>query len=108
MTPQLLFRYSAITFNAHRIHYDLPYARDVEMYPDLVVHGPMQANLLMDMAVRHKGSVPRLFTFRGVHPMFCPSDLGMAALKTSDVEWDLCTVAEAGHQGMQATAIWEG
>lgn len=107
MTEPLLFRYSAITFNAHRIHYDLPYAREVENYPDLVVHGPMQANLLIDMAVRHRGAVPKLFSFRGVHPMFCPSDLGMAAVKTSDVEWSLCTTAAAGHQGMQATAIWE-
>jgi len=107
MTPPLLFRYSAITFNAHRIHYDVPYTREVEHYPDLVVHGPMQANLLMDMAVRHKGAVPKLFTFRGVHPMFCPSDLTLNAVKTSDVEWSLNTSADAGHQGMQATAIWE-
>jgi 3-methylfumaryl-CoA hydratase len=107
MTAPMLFRYSAITFNAHRIHYDLPYTRDVEHYPDLVVHGPMQANLLMDMAVRHKGAVPRLFSFRGVHPVFCPSEVGMSAVKSSDAEWNLCTTTDAGHQGMQATAIWE-
>ena len=58
VTTPLLFRYSAITFNAHRIHYDLPYTREVEHYPDLVVHGPLQANLLMDMAMRHRGRPP--------------------------------------------------
>jgi 3-methylfumaryl-CoA hydratase len=46
--PRLLFRYSALTFNAHRIHYDLPYAREVEGYAGLVVHGPLLATLLMD------------------------------------------------------------
>ena len=53
-TEALLFRYSAITFNAHRIHYDLPYTQQVEHYPGLVVHGPMQANLLMALAIRHR------------------------------------------------------
>ena len=43
----LLFRYSALTFNGHRIHYDAPYARGVEGYPGLIVHGPLQASLLV-------------------------------------------------------------
>jgi 3-methylfumaryl-CoA hydratase len=103
----LLFRYSAITFNAHRIHYDLPYAREVEHYPDLVVHGPLQANLLMDMATRHRGRAPAMFSFRGVHPVFAPDTLEVMASKTSDAEWSLCTVANGSHQGMQASAIWE-
>lgn len=47
MSEALLFRYSAATFNAHRIHYDLAYAREVEKYPGLVIHGPLQATLLM-------------------------------------------------------------
>src|SRR3546814_17481178 len=50
--PVLLFRYSALTFNAHRIHYDRDYARDVEGYAGLVVHGPLIATLLMDHAQR--------------------------------------------------------
>lgn len=105
-TP-LLFRYSAITFNAHRIHYDLPYTQDVERYPDLVVHGPLQANLLMDMAVRHRGDMPSAFSFRGVHPVFANDGLELSIVKTTQAEWSLCTIAGGSHQGMQASAIWE-
>lgn len=107
VTTPLLFRYSAITFNAHRIHYDLPYAQDVEQYPDLVVHGPLQANLLMDMATRHRGRTPSMFSFRGVHPVFAADTLETSASKKSDAEWALCTIARGSHQGMQASAIWE-
>ena len=59
----MLFRYSAITFNGHRIHYDLPYAERVEGYPGLVVHGPMQAALLLDFA-RENGRPVQRFSFR--------------------------------------------
>ena len=107
VTAPLLFRYSAITFNAHRIHYDLPYTQEVEHYPDLVVHGPLQANLLMDMATRHRGRAPAMFSFHGVHPVFVSDVVELAATKTSDAEWSLCTVAGGTHQGMQASAIWE-
>jgi 3-methylfumaryl-CoA hydratase len=67
----LLFRYSALTFNGHRIHYDQVYARNEEGYPDLVVHGPLTATLLQQFAVEH-GSGRRLarFDFRGVTPLF--------------------------------------
>ena len=73
ITPEatLLFRYSALTFNSHRIHYDLPYATAVEGYPGLVVHGPLIATLLVDLARRE---VPGLeviaFQFKAVHPLF--------------------------------------
>lgn len=50
--PVLLFRYSAVTFNAHRIHYDRPYAMKVEGYPGLVVHGPLVVTLLSDLLQR--------------------------------------------------------
>ena len=50
--PVLLFRYSALTFNGHRIHYDEPYAREAEGYPGLVVHGPLLATLMVDLARR--------------------------------------------------------
>ncbi|SEH30130.1 3-methylfumaryl-CoA hydratase [Methylobacterium sp. 275MFSha3.1] len=68
-TPTLLFRYSAMTFNGHRFHYDQPYATRVEGYADLVVHGPMQATLLMNLAATLLGRVPRTFTYRGIAPM---------------------------------------
>ena len=105
-TP-LLFRYSAITFNAHRIHYDLPYTREVEHYPDLVVHGPLQAQMLMDMATRKRGRAPSLFSYRGVHPLFAADALDLRAIKSLDSEWTLCTVAGGAHQTMQASAMWE-
>jgi 3-methylfumaryl-CoA hydratase len=67
----LLFRYSALTFNGHRIHYDQAYAREQERYADLVVHGPLTATLLQQFAVEHGGG-RRLasFDFRGVAPLF--------------------------------------
>ena len=107
VTPPLLFRYSAITFNAHRIHYDLPYAQEVEHYPDLVVHGPLQANLLMEQATRHRGFAPSMFSYRGVHPLFAGDQLTLSTVKSSDAEWSLSTVANGTHQCMQASAIWE-
>lgn len=68
-TTILLFRYSAMTFNGHRFHYDFPYATDVEGYPGLVVHGPIQASLLFNLAAESLGGVPRIFRYRGVSPM---------------------------------------
>ena len=107
VSTALLFRYSAITFNAHRIHYDLPYAQDVEHYPGLVVHGPLQANLLMAEAAAWKGRRPDRFSFRGVHPMFHDSDMHLRATTTEAGGLEMCTVAAAGHMGMKATADWE-
>ncbi|MDE8652528.1 FAS1-like dehydratase domain-containing protein [Novosphingobium album (ex Liu et al. 2023)] len=65
----LLFRYSALTMNGHRIHYDRPYAMDEEAYPGLVVHGPLQATLLADLAAR-QGRTLKTFRFRGMSPAF--------------------------------------
>lgn len=70
-TPVLLFRYSALTFNGHRIHYDLPYATEVEGYPQLVVHGPLQATLLADMVHRHLPEARmKTFSFMAQRPVF--------------------------------------
>lgn len=107
VSEALLFRYSAITFNAHRIHYDQPYARDVERYPGLVVHGPLQANLLIAAATKWKGRAPSQFQFRGVHPMFHQDDVQLLATKGDDGALTLCTAVKDSHQGMTATAIWE-
>jgi 3-methylfumaryl-CoA hydratase len=69
----LLFRFSALTFNSHRIHYDLPYARDVERYRGLVVHGPLMASLLLQLA----GPLRR-FSFRAVNPAIAGEPLHLA------------------------------
>ena len=63
-----LFRYSALTFNGHRIHYDIEYARTVEGYNGLVVHGPLLAQRLILLAERRLGSVKR-FSFRATAPL---------------------------------------
>lgn len=107
VSTALLFRYSAITFNAHRIHFDLPYAKEVEHYPALIVHGPMQANFLMAEATEWKGRRPDRFSFRGVHPMFHDSDLHLRATVDDAGALDMSTVADAGHMGMKAKASWE-
>ncbi|HKX87762.1 MAG TPA: MaoC family dehydratase N-terminal domain-containing protein [Sphingopyxis sp.] len=79
--PVLLFRYSALTFNAHRIHYDRDYAQDVEGYAGLVVHGPLIATLLIDHALRAAPDIaPRHFSFRAEAPLIdgAPFDLCLA------------------------------
>lgn len=108
ITAPHLFRYSAITFNAHRIHYDVAYTREVEHYPDLVVHGPLQAQLLADAAQSLRAEPLSAFRFRGIHPMFGPATLGLRATTKDQNTTELCTVAPEGHIGMQATASWEG
>ncbi|ALV79074.1 FAS1-like dehydratase domain-containing protein [Pseudomonas aeruginosa] len=71
--PTLLFRYSAVTFNAHRIHYDWPYVTGAEGYPGLVVHGPLTATLSL-AAFARANPLARLrrFSFRGVRPLIAP------------------------------------
>ena len=75
----MLFRYSAMTFNSHRIHYDRSYAREVEGYPGLVVHGPLIATLLADLVARYHGPGPlESFSFRGQSPAFAGEVLHLA------------------------------
>jgi len=74
--PVLLFRFSALTFNAHRIHYDLEYCRTVEGYPGLVVHGPMMALLMLDLLQRELPDVAvGSFDYRAAMPVFAGSPI---------------------------------
>ena len=66
-----LFRYSALTFNGHRIHYDLDYCRAVEGYPNVVIHGPLLATLLLDLCAQRGLSVGR-FIYRALVPLYLP------------------------------------
>lgn len=69
--PVLLFRYSALTFNGHRIHYDQPYVTEVEGYPGLIVHGPLTATLLLDLLRRERpDAVLASVTFRARRPLY--------------------------------------
>lgn len=106
----LLFRYSAITFNAHRIHFDLPYAQKVEHYPGLVIHGPLQAMWLIEAARRFRARPVTQFDFRGVHPCLLTPGKD-PSVDVMGVEENPCALSlfagQQGHQTMQATAIWE-
>ena len=79
-----LFRYSALTFNSHRIHYDRPYATEVEGYQGLVVHGPLTATLLADAARRHGGRPVRSIEFRARAPLFAGSTIWLTGCVTDD------------------------
>jgi 3-methylfumaryl-CoA hydratase len=77
-TEVMLFRYSAVTFNAHRIHYDAAYATGVEGYPGLVVHGPLMATLMLDaFRDEHPGATLRRFDFRALQPAFAGAPLSV-------------------------------
>ena len=106
ITPSeaLLFRYSALTFNTHRIHYDAPYAQGVERYRGLVVHGPLIASLLLQLAAREFGE-NRLarFNFRAVSPAVCGEPLTLA-MRQSDDGIELGSFASDGRQTLKATA----
>lgn len=100
----LLFRYSALTFNSHRIHYDRPYAAGEENYRGLVVHGPLTATLLLDLARRELGdNALKHFAFRGVSPAICGEMLHLV-LRSKDAAWELGAFAADGRQVASATA----
>jgi 3-methylfumaryl-CoA hydratase len=102
--PRLLFRYSALTFNTHRIHYDLPYARDVERYRGLVVHGPLMASLLMQLAAREVGENKLTsFQFRAVSPAIADEPVHLAMRRTEE-GFELGTFASDGRQCVKANA----
>jgi 3-methylfumaryl-CoA hydratase len=101
----LLFRYSALTFNSHRIHYDRPYAVEEECYRGLVVHGPLTATLLLDLAARELGAdAVKSFAFRGVSPAIAGEPLHLVARR----EGAALTLAALGGDGrtvMSAEAL---
>lgn len=83
-SPVMLFRFSALTYNAHRIHYDRDYCRDVEGYPGLVVHGPLTALLLADLGTRVLGGPAGQFSFRAEAPLFDTEEFTINATSTTD------------------------
>jgi 3-methylfumaryl-CoA hydratase len=82
--PKLLFRFSAVTANAHRIHYDHPYATQVEGYPDLVVHGPLTAILLAELARTRRGEDAREVSYRARAPHFANRRFWLVGGPTDD------------------------
>ncbi|CAN7654315.1 MaoC family dehydratase N-terminal domain-containing protein [Bosea sp. LjRoot90] len=82
--PVLLFRYSAITFNSHRIHYDQPYVTGIEGYAGLVVHGPIQATLIMNIIATLSGGEPIRLDYRGVAPLIAGEAFQVKAKRLPD------------------------
>lgn len=84
-TPVMLFRYSAVTFNGHRIHYDHPYATEQEGYPGLVVHGPMIATLILHSFIKqYPQCMPKNFTYRGLRPLIADTSFHIGGHHQSD------------------------
>jgi 3-methylfumaryl-CoA hydratase len=106
--PVLLFRYSALTFNGHRIHYDRTYATEVEGYPGLVVHGPLIATLLVDLARREMPhALVRRFFFKAVRPLFDIHRFSVCGRRERGVEAKQLALWARDHEGflaMQASA----
>jgi len=102
----LLFRYSALTFNGHRIHYDRKYVTEVEGYPGLIVHGPLVATLLMDLLRREMPDADvATFSFKAVRPTFDPHPLRVnGALQADGKTVRLWAQDHEGWLTMDATA----
>lgn len=101
----LLFRYSALTFNGHRIHYDRAYATEVEGYPGLVVHGPLIATLLLDLLRReHPSAHVRRFGFRALRPLFDIHPISLHAAPATEGSMQLWATDHEGTVAMTATA----
>jgi len=104
--PVLLFRYSALTFNGHRIHYDRDYVTKVEGYPGLIVHGPLQASLLIEFAARLRGhKAPAKFVYRGVQPLFDGAEFSVNANEVAG-GLEAWTANATGAVTMKGTASW--
>lgn len=102
----LLFRFSALIFNAHRIHFDLDFTRDEEGYPGLIVHGPLQTLLMLDLCRGNETRPVRKLDYRAVHPVFDTERMtvsGNASQDGSKVE--LWTANGAGNYAMTGTAF---
>lgn len=105
--PVMLFRYSALTFNGHRIHYDRSYATQEEGYPGLVIHGPLMATLLLDHLLRqYPLALVSSFAFRAVSPLFDGDTISLELERSGD-EASLTAAGPAG-PAVTATATIPG
>jgi 3-methylfumaryl-CoA hydratase len=105
--PVLLFRYSALTFNAHRIHYDRPYATAIEGYPGLVVHGPLIATLLLELLWREYPKVQvHKFAFKAVRPLFDLDPFKTCGRMDGERKAVLWACSHNNAIAMEATAEW--
>jgi 3-methylfumaryl-CoA hydratase len=101
----MLFRYSALTFNGHRIHYDKNYATGEEHYPGLVVHGPLQATLLLDLCRNNADRPLRKFEYRAQMPIFGGAVFTVnGVFDAATAKAEVWTAGSAGHYAMRGTA----
>jgi 3-methylfumaryl-CoA hydratase len=104
--PVLLFRYSALTFNGHRIHYDRDYVTKVEGYPGLIFHGPLQAAFIVELAAKlHNGQPPARLVYRGVQPLFEGGEFSVNANDNAG-SVELWIANAEGRPTMKGTATW--
>ena len=102
----LLFRYSALTFNGHRIHYDHDYVTKVEGYPGLIFHGPLQAAFIVELAAKlRSGKPPKNLSYRGVQPLFAGSEFSINANDNGGA-MELWAANADGQPTMKGTATW--
>jgi 3-methylfumaryl-CoA hydratase len=104
--PVLLFRYSALTFNGHRIHYDEPYARAVEGQDGLLVHGPLQATWLLNIAATLGGSCPRRLDYRLLTPLVCGRACTVTAWRSGTGALEGAIHDDLGRLTASAKAEW--
>ena len=104
--PVLLFRYSALTFNSHRIHYDQPYVTEVEGYPGLLVHGPLIATLLFDLMRRNTDKAPAQLSYRAMRPLFDTAPFEVCGAPSEDGKG--CTLWALDPEGAVAMQVEVG
>ncbi|MBT5515123.1 MAG: acyl-CoA dehydrogenase [Rhodospirillaceae bacterium] len=106
--PVMLFRYSALTFNGHRIHYDLKFVTE-EGYPGLIVHGPLIATLLMDLCQRKRPDAALAnFSYRAMGPLFDTAQFTVNGRPGADGTASLWAANAEGSLAMQADAVFDG
>ena len=101
---EMLFRYSALTHNTHRIHYDYPYATNVEGYPQIVVHGPLLATFLLDLASKVANDMKveiKKFSFRLMSPVFVGGEI-FAEAKNKTNGLDMWIKDQYGNMSLSA------
>src|SRR6516225_7598742 len=101
----MLFRYSALIFVGHRIHYDRRYATEVEGYPGLVVHGPLIATLLADLLRRHSSAPLKSLRFRAISPLFDNAPFAVCGMPEPDGRASLWAQNAEGALAMKAEAV---
>ena len=106
--PVLLFRYSALSYNSHRIHYDRDYAMHEEGYPGLVVHGPLTALLLAELGRSLDDAPPRRLRFRGLAPLFDTAPFHLVARRDGNGAIELEAIRPDGAVANRATLEFHG